>query len=341
MDGDDYRTGSADSENGSDNSYVQVSREDLSEREPSPSVGGTTTNIPSVDDSKDIYGDSEDQEHEKTLGAEETVNPDTPPPEAFKGGNYMDSPPEPAEPTPPVPSSRVEEVSKPASSYEVPSSKSPTVSSVKPGVSVPEAKGYLSFLNALHPIILYMIYWKDVKLSAVVLGVELVLLLTLSLNTLLHTVVLFLLSFLVVSLTYIVSKIVIDSFYNREVKNPFSDYLNKKITLPEDKIIEWTQYIIEHLNQRFNRLVRLLLFDNIKQSLKFGFTLWLLSFVTNCLTVLCVLFLVVILAFTVPVLYEKFQPVIDSNLNKVLKVTMETFNTVKSKIPYIGKKKAD
>ncbi len=84
--------------------------------------------------------------------------------------------------------------------------------------------------------VLYMIYWRDVKLSAVVLCVELVLLFTLTLNTLIHTLVLFLLSFLVVSLTYIVSKVVIDSFYNREVKNPFSDYLNKKIALPEDKV---------------------------------------------------------------------------------------------------------
>ncbi len=63
--------------------------------------------------------------------------------------------------------------------------------------------------------------WKDVKLSAVVLGVELIVLLTLTLNTFLHTVVLLLLSVLVVSLTYIVTKIAIDSFYNREIRNPF------------------------------------------------------------------------------------------------------------------------
>lgn len=68
---------------------------------------------------------------------------------------------------------------------------------------------------------LYVVYWKDVKLSAVVLGVELIVLLTLTLNTFLHTLVLLLLSILVVSLTYIVTKIAIDSFYNREIKNPF------------------------------------------------------------------------------------------------------------------------
>ena len=68
---------------------------------------------------------------------------------------------------------------------------------------------------------LFVIYWRDMKLSAVILGVCLVVLLTLTLNTFLHTIVLLLLSFLVVSLSYIVTKVMIDSFYNREIKNPF------------------------------------------------------------------------------------------------------------------------
>ena len=36
MDGEDYRTGSADSENGSDNSYVKVSSEDMDPPETEP-----------------------------------------------------------------------------------------------------------------------------------------------------------------------------------------------------------------------------------------------------------------------------------------------------------------
>ena len=69
--------------------------------------------------------------------------------------------------------------------------------------------------------VLYVIYWRDIKLSAVVLGVCLMTLLTLSLNTFIHTLVLIQLSFLVVTLTYIVTKIAIDSFYNRDIANPF------------------------------------------------------------------------------------------------------------------------
>ncbi len=86
------------------------------------------------------------------------------------------------------------------------------------------------------------------KISAVVLGVDLLILLTLNCNTLIHTIVLFLLSFLVVSLIYIVAKIVLDSFYNREVKNPFSDYLNKKISLPEDKVCPLAFFVCLLLN---------------------------------------------------------------------------------------------
>jgi hypothetical protein len=150
---------------------------------------------------------------------------------------------------------------------------------------LPKPSGYLEFLKALHPVALYIIYWRDLKLSAVVLGVCLVVLLTLTLNTVLHTWVLLLLSFLVVSLTYIVSKVLIDSFYNKKVQNPFHTYLEKDIALPEDvvchcrghclygccvfplQLLEWAAYLIRRAEVKINRLVRLLLFANIKLSL--------------------------------------------------------------------------
>ena len=69
--------------------------------------------------------------------------------------------------------------------------------------------------------VLYIIYWHDLKLSVVALLTSLVVLATLCMNTMLHTIVLLLLSANVVSLLYIVIKIAIDSFYNRDIRNPF------------------------------------------------------------------------------------------------------------------------
>ena len=63
---DDYRTGSADSENSSD-SFVQVTKEDAPQPEPlsmadfnePPTSTDTTSGIPAVDDTEDIYGAEE------------------------------------------------------------------------------------------------------------------------------------------------------------------------------------------------------------------------------------------------------------------------------------------
>ena len=72
-----------------------------------------------------------------------------------------------------------------------------------------------------HLSVLQIIYWKDVKLSGASLIVAVVILCTLCMNTVLHAVVLVLLASMVVSLVYIVTKVAIDSFYNREIRNPF------------------------------------------------------------------------------------------------------------------------
>ncbi|CAI8045916.1 Reticulon-4 [Geodia barretti] len=234
----------------------------------------------------------------------------TPPPPPPK--DPTPPPPPPKDPTPPPPppkeSHGVEEVTPPQ----------PPHSTAPQKGRKPKPSGYLEFLKVLHPLVLYVIYWRELKLSAVVLGVCLVVLLTLTLNTVLHTYVLLLLSFMVVSLTYIVSKVVIDSFYNKKVKNPFHTYLENDITLPEDVLMEWAAYVIRKAEVEINCLVRLLLFANIKHSLAFGVCLWMASFVTNYLTLLSTMFLLVGVAFTVPRVYYQFQSQIDTHLGSAL-----------------------
>ena len=58
MDGEEYRTGSADSENGSDNSYVQVTQEEAQQLGPEEQTPAAPK-IPAVDDEEDIYGADE------------------------------------------------------------------------------------------------------------------------------------------------------------------------------------------------------------------------------------------------------------------------------------------
>ena len=72
------------------------------------------------------------------------------------------------------------------------------------------------FYWSLHSIS-FVIYW----LCAMTLGVCLVWLLLTVKYTFIHIIVVLLLFFLVFSFIYIIIKIAIDWFYNREIKNPF------------------------------------------------------------------------------------------------------------------------
>ncbi|KAL5463751.1 hypothetical protein EMCRGX_G032680 [Ephydatia muelleri] len=215
----------------------------------------------------------------------------------------------------------------------------PPVESSYTGPTV--ATGYLSYLNVLHPTILYIIYWRDVKFSAVVLGVCLVLLLTLMVNTVLHTFVLLLLSFMVVSLTYTVSKLAIDSFFNREIRNPFSAYLNSELRIPEGEIVEWTKCVVQELNCTFNCLLQLLLFKNVKSSLIFGLLLWIASSITNSLSFLNILFVLVAVAFSVPYVYTRFQSKIDDTVQTVIGQVSRVVAKVQDRIPIFGKSKKE
>lgn len=183
--------------------------------------------IPSGEEDEDIYGPDTETAREGGVAMEEKM-------ESKESAGVEDVP---------------QPVSKPAADKKV------------------KAAGYLSFLNVLDPIVLYVIYWHDLKLSAVVLGVCLVVLLTLTFNTFIHTIVLLLLSFMVVSLTYIVARLAIDYYLNKSVDNPFRGYLNKKIEIPESEMIAWAKYLSKELNCTISTLIRLLLFDNVKSSL--------------------------------------------------------------------------
>lgn len=332
MDGEEYKNGKADSENGSDNSYVQVSPEDAQRMSAGESPSPPMRDSPQLISGSGVPPEEEFEEEERDI----TIT-DNPQPKSFQDDPfYMESTDPQAEEEAKAPSSTkagVEDL------LDAPVQSGPVSSTSR--MVAPKPSGYLCFLRHLHPAVLYIIYWQEPKLSAVVLGVDMVVLLTLTLNTFLHTIVLLLLSFLVVSLTYIVTKIAIDSFYNRNIQNPFSEYLKQGIDIPEDKAVAWARCSIHRLSEYLNGLMRLLLFENIKRSLKFGVFLWLISFTTNCFNILTVLFCATALLFGIPPLYTMYQAPIDNAVKGSLCKVKELFQKVRSLVPFMKKSKLE
>lgn len=184
MDGEDYRTASAaESENGSDNSYVKVSSEDMDPPDSQPTndspqlISGTGI----APDEEDTFGSRETNREAVQVGMvvfcliciiDSSKHHTLKPPTSIKDDPfYMESyPPEAEEKIPP--SSHVEV--KPgvqdvgpvqSGPPEIPSTSPGKVFQVircvlftrliriivSPDLTAPKATGYLSFLNALHP----------------------------------------------------------------------------------------------------------------------------------------------------------------------------------------------
>jgi len=174
---------------------------------------------------------------------------------------------------------------------------------------IPEAKE-----NLLNHIVLFVIYWHDVKLSAVVLVLCLgVLWLIFMLNvTFLHTTVLLLLTTLVLCLFYIIITIATDFFWNKEIKVPLRNYQKIAVALFETEVVT---YAVGVLSYYFDALLSMLCFHNTRKSLMFGVVLWLLSYVSNSINILTLLFLLVILLFLILPLYGWYRQVCDFNSN--------------------------
>jgi hypothetical protein len=109
--------------------------------------------------------------------------------------------------------------------------------------------------------------------------------------------------------------------------------------LPGVQLMEWVAYVIRKAEVEINCVVRLLLFANIKHSLAFGVCLWTASFITNYLTLLSAMFLLVGVAFTVPRVYYQFQSQIDTHLDSALSKLGAITKRVLSYVPLGGGKK--
>lgn len=255
---------------------------------------------------------------------------------------YKETMPPPLETTPPPLEEMkgVEDVGTASWTNVSPPTGSPSRPALK-SIEVPKAKGYLSFLNFLSPTVLYIIYWRNVKLSALSLGMSLVILLTLHCNTLLHTTVLMLLASMVVALVYIVTKIAIDSFYNNPIVNPFQSYLESSLMISEEDAVHVTKIVLRKLNCYYRGLIRLVLFHNTLKSLKLMVFLFLLSYVTNYFSFITLLFVDLIGLFAIPVLYEHHQIKIDQTIAVAFDKMINVYSLVQRKLSFLPKLKSE
>ncbi|XP_039249393.2 reticulon-1-like isoform X8 [Styela clava] len=183
-----------------------------------------------------------------------------------------------------------------------------------------------------------LIYWRDVKKTAFVFTFLLLILVSLVCYSVISVAAYAGLALLTVTVAFRLYKIVLQTLNGTQQPHPFQDLLDMDVTLSQDRIQKYTNSALCHINCCLTGARNLFLVQNTISSLKLGVFLWLLTYLGACFNGLTLLIIDVILVFTVPIFYEKYQTPIDNYLGIAKSKITELTATVKAKLP--GAKKA-
>jgi len=182
-----------------------------------------------------------------------------------------------------------------------------------------------------------LIYWRDQRKSAVVLGAVLAILISLSVVSFISVVSYASLAVLAITLSFRLYKNVMQAVQKTPLGHPFKELLDTDVTIPSEKVHEVADLVSVRLNASLIELRRLFLVEDLVDSVKFAVALWGLTYVGSMFNGLTLIIIGVVGLFSLPKVYEVYQEPIDQNLNLVKGKLNEVVQKVQAVLP-IGKK---
>ncbi|XP_041099167.1 reticulon-3 isoform X2 [Polyodon spathula] len=216
---------------------------------------------------------------------------------------------------------------------------------VKP---TPPAASIDSFLSSPQPVSLIqspqvweLIYWRDLKTSAAVFGVTLLLLLSLAAFSVVSVLSYLLLALLTVTISFRVFKSVVQAVQKSDEGHPFRAYIEKDISLSSESFSRYVDTGLRHCNCVLKQLSRLFLVEDLVESLKLAVFMWLMTYVGAVFNGITLLIIAHILVFSIPVVYEKYKTQIDHYVGIVHNQVKSVVSKVQAKVPGLSKRKPE
>jgi len=182
-----------------------------------------------------------------------------------------------------------------------------------------------------------LIYWKDIKKSAVVAASSLFLLISLSIFSVLSVVSYISLAVLTVTFSYAVYKRTLAAVQKSNEGHPFGQYLEVDLSISPEKAQEYAEIISSYMATYVGELRRLVLVEDMIDSIKFGIFLWVMTYIGAWFNGLTLMILGLISMFSLPKTYEVYQEQIDAYLALAQDQVKGIMAQIHAKIP-IGKK---
>merc|ERR1712042_7615 len=159
-----------------------------------------------------------------------------------------------------------------------------------------------------------LIYWKDIKKSAGVAASSLILLISLSIFSVLSVISYISLAVLTVTFSFAVYKRTLAAIQKSDAGHPFGQYLEMDLSISPEKAQEYAEIISSYMATYVGELRRLVLVEDMIDSIKFGIFLWVMTYVGAWFNGLTLLILGLVSMFSLPKTYEVYQEQIDAYL---------------------------
>lgn len=183
-----------------------------------------------------------------------------------------------------------------------------------------------------------LVYWKDPKLTGGVFGGLLVLLLSLTFYSVLSVVAYLILALLTVTISFRVYKNVLNAVQKSTDGHPFKEWLDQDINISTDTLNKYGDKVLSRVNKIHTDFRRLILVEDLVDSVKFAVVMWLLTYVGAWFNGMTLLILALVGAFTLPKVYELYQPQIDQYVGLAREQIDGVISKVKDKVPLLKKK---
>ncbi|XP_038144153.1 reticulon-3-like [Cyprinodon tularosa] len=182
-----------------------------------------------------------------------------------------------------------------------------------------------SSLKELFQAAVELIHWREPKKSMAAFILSLIVLVSVATLSVISVFSYLLLACLCVTITFRVYKSVIQAIQKSNDGHPFRSQLDRDISVSP----EWAQQLAEqcrtHLNWFSIQTRRLLLVEDLVDSLKLAAVMWLMTYIGAVFNGVTILILADVIFFTTPLIYQKKKSQIDrhvellrSNVEKIL-----------------------
>merc|ERR1719436_1478223 len=120
------------------------------------------------------------------------------------------------------------------------------------------------------------------------------------------------------------------TFLKKEAScNPLAKYTGMDLSVPEDKVNQLANKATTNLNAALIELKRLFLVENMLDSVKFGLSLWVLTYIGSWFNAMTLIIMSWIGLFTIPKIYlnnkAQIDPVLDQVKGKLDEVSGKVF----------------